>query len=668
MTSAPINVYSENTANGAAKIRVFLGPADGSASEFTESFNLRPLEVFRIAGSRPDYAVFEFKTDAICEKRDVAKTVTPDRDEISFNRQIYVQAEDANQQDYYDEDAEETVKMSTVIFWGELLTETLQIDPRSQQITIAARVADYHFGNVLEGELQYNPIDSSFYTVPVDPICNPLIDGVVENNAAFYIIEPYNRNYIWVDPEAIRTQPARDAIEASTTVPISAYPEEWFLSDIAQTLAIWLLGDREFIAAAIYSNFIEGESEFDAAEATYQIFRDEPDIKNLQLKRGQHLNQLLDTILIPNGYSWWLDPSPFDPENSKKPVITFFRHGEGKFTEVYLQASGEDLELAETNAQQITVKTDVGNLTTEMRGWGSFEKKELSIVLKRGWPEADDTLTQEDLRRSDPDSAYNTADKKNVWRLWVANEAGDYNGLRTTSPHEITSYLDLSSVFDLYIPHRRVVEDCLTYASNGKRRNPYLEYTIDSGAQFSEAPPDFGWVILPDQLGIYITADVPPEELIDGGNDTFLRLTCTVSGDARLNSTSSPGIDESPSLRTVPLFLDVSDRYHKRSVQTTGPYASELAGDGADEADDADELQAFLADTLENELSAEMQCDFELHGIHLQYQISDVITYVSGRNIYLNRNKAFSEKFVQIIGIRWDFQRQTTGLIVEDVD
>ena len=75
MTNAPTNVYTANTANKAAKVRVFVGPADGSASSFTESFNLRPLDVFRIAGSRPDFATFELLTAAAMQSR--YKPVSP---------------------------------------------------------------------------------------------------------------------------------------------------------------------------------------------------------------------------------------------------------------------------------------------------------------------------------------------------------------------------------------------------------------------------------------------------------------------------------------------------------------------------------------------------------------------------------------------------------------
>lgn len=160
--------------------------------------------------------------------------------------------------------------------------------------------------------------------------------------------------------------------------------------------------------------------------------------------------------------------------------------------------------------------------------------------------------------------------------------------------------------------------------------------------------------------------------MIEAANNCKLRITCTVTGDARLNATSTPNFDESPNSRSIPLFLDLSDRYHKRSRQTTGDYASVLTGD-ADEADDESDLQAYIADVLENELSADIDCEFKLHGIHTQYEIGDLVASVDGRDIFLNRNKPnpstkVPRKYVQIVGIRWMVNEQQTELMVENVD
>lgn len=667
MTSTPFNLYTAKTANKSPKVRVYLGPSDGSAIVFVESFDLIPLEVVRIAGSRPDYAVFEWKTEEFAEAVDATGTVTGDTSEVSFNRQVFVEIES--------HDKETTM----VLFWGELLTETLRIEPGTQRITITASVADYHFGDLLEGEYHYNPLDESFHLVPIDPRFNPLIDGVIELNAGIQSLYNYSSNLLngftfetmpnlWVDPESVRTFFARDLIDLS----ISGQNEdaehltgkEWTLSTIVNTLSRLLLVDEEFLRPPT------GHVPL-GLPAAGTIWEHAPQVKNLRLKRGRHLNHLLDQVLQPHGYDWYLS---HEGASTEKPIITVFRRGEGVKRWLKLQPVGEELDPAKSNTPHITVQTDVGNLANELHGWGSLEQKEITIELYRGWATVYDTFSAEDLRRSDPDSFYHSiAASQPAWRVWVGNEAGDYTNTRiTTQP--ISEVLDLSSVFGLAIPRRREIDYCLTKDANGKRRIPHLEWSDDNGVTWKEVPPGT-WVALRDQIGIKFTTDAPPEEMIDAGDDCKLRITCTITGDERLNATQTPELDESPSLRTVPLYLDLSDRYHKRSVQATGPLASVLAGNehGADEVDDTTALETFLGDTLEAEKSAEMKCDFRLHGIQTQFEISDVITFIDGRDIFLNRNKHDPDfkalrKYVQVYGVRYVFQEQVTELIVEDVD
>lgn len=665
MVSAPVNIYSARTANRAAKVRVFVGPEDGSADSFTESFDLIPLEVFRVAGSQPDFAVFEWRHSRLIEAVEATGTVTGAIDEVGFNRQVYISVD--GRQGGGD--------VSLTLFWGELLTESLTIEPGSQRITIAARIAPYHFGDLLEGERQWSVDSQDFETVPIDPMFNPLIDGVIEKNRIKLpgATEEEESSSAWVDPESIRTDEAKKVITDSIPDQITAgwTFEFWTLASAVEGLVQHLNGD-----------FIHDPNiPVDDLEGT--IWEDAPDINNVRLMRGKHLDQYLDALLRPYGYEWFLDPTPFDPAGGGAPFlpeITIFRRGQGIEKELKLQQVGDELDPSKSNTDHLTVKTDVGNLANEICGWGSHEQKELTIELFRGWPEEDDNLEADDLRRSTPEdespSQYHSG-KQDVWRLWVGNEAGDYNGTRTeVAP--IESHLDLSGVFEMAIPRRRTVEHCLTLAPDGQRRIPYLEWSLDDGETWSEVPPGT-WVVLRDQIGIRFTTDTPPAELIEAGDEAKVRITCTISGDERLSATSSPNLDESPSLRTVPLFVDLSDRYHKRSRQTTGDLASVLYleetvfGAGADERDDESELQAFLADVLNAEQSSEMRCDFQLHGLHTEYEISDLITAVDGRDISLNRNKSNPanagalRKYVQVYGVRWLFQEQATQLIVEDV-
>lgn len=649
MVSAPVNLYTARTANQSPLVRVFLGPADGTDDEWTRSFDLIPLEIVRLAGSRPDHAVFEFRHSVILETVDLNKTATNLAAEVSFNRQVYIDVVDLN--GFH--------RISRVLFWGELLAETLRIDRAMQRVTITASVVDYHYGDMLEGEYRFDPDeDFNFVVVPVDPVFNPLIDGIIEPNKADYPRapdQPDPPHSFWVDPESVRTDDAK-AVNGAADI------ELWTLGDAITTLGFWLDANLQFLAT--------------------ENMEDDTVIKNVRLERGSYLDTYLDQLLYPNGFNWYLEHESFDATENIAPVVKVFQRGEGIKKNLRLQLAGEELEMAGTDVTDLEVKTDLTRLANEMRGWGSREQKELTIPLYRAWPEIDDELTEEDLRKSDPDSAYNVSSKTSAWRLYLANEAGDIDGLRTVV-QPVTEHLRLDGVFDMAIPMRRVIDDCLTKDENGIRRIPHLEWwpgdETDPGwtePRWEVVKPEFGWVILPDQIGILFTGDTPPVPLIDAGEETKLRITCTITGDDRLNSTSSqfPNVRPSPSIRTLPLFLDLSDRFHKRSVQQDGDYASALKDEpyGADERDDADDLQEYLADRLEHELSADMGVSVKLHGIHTEYQISDLLHSVQNRAIFLNRNNFVADpplpgRFPQVVGIRWDFQKQTTELFVDAV-
>ena len=138
---------------------------------------------------------------------------------------------------------------------------------------------------------------------------------------------------------------------------------------------------------------------------------------------------------------------------------------------------------------QYSITRNIGDSVNEVTVVGDVERAEVTIELVRGWPATDDSLTAADLDKSDSASSYES--KPTVWRLWVANEAGDYTDTRT----EITEALDLSSVFSRWVLHRRQALDPFTFqgeAGAQQRRQMFVEYTDDGGSTWQPAPSNFG--------------------------------------------------------------------------------------------------------------------------------------------------------------------------------
>lgn len=166
----------------------------------------------------------------------------------------------------------------------------------------------------------------------------------------------------------------------------------------------------------------------------------------------------------------------------------------------------------------------------------------------------------------------------------------------------------------------------------------------------------------------YFSGDV--SDLIAAGDDLKLRLTGTMSGCGRI--TYEATTEDSPNSREVKLFLDLSDRFHKRTRLESGDYVSQLyladTGSEADEADDQEALEAYCDAVLESEQAAGLRGAIAIDGIELSYQVGDLIEAINGREIVLNAHSPDVEakQFVQITQIVYEYPGTTT-LVLEAV-
>jgi hypothetical protein len=395
---------------------------------------------------------------------------------------------------------------------------------------------------------------------------------------------------------------------------------------------------------------------------------DAPEILNLQLRPGRRLPEYLDDVLPPLGIGWHLKFS-FDDAGEPLRKLAFFKLGAGTERKVYFQRPGQALDVAKSNVPRPSVTTNVADLANEIIGYGGYEQQEITIELQRGWPEDEDAKTVEELRQTaDPDDS-DYADFPHAWRLWLGNEAGDLVGLRTSVKPTDTP-LDLSGVFDGdTVARRRRIEDCLTKDANGVRRPPFVEYWDDTAEEWLQLNEKYPFRILQDQIGLIFSGTDVPIEIVEQGAEAKLRVTCTVTGDTRLKKTATKQ-ETSPTARTITLHLDLSHRFYLRAVDNVIPSSliSVLKDDpnGADTVDDGEAMQTYLDELRDIAQAAAMQVDLDLHGIHFDYEIGQQITEIDGRKISLNRNSpsASDKLYPQVVGLRWDFQRQQTALIV----
>lgn len=604
----------------APDVRVYLGDTSGGdivpASDQVTYLIAQELN-WTAGGQQLDNATFLWNLgDSTAPITQVQNITTP----TNWNRQIEVRLYDANGSTF------------TPLFWGDLTGQ--QITPNSAVVT--ASVFPYHFGDVLDGPMVYDTISEDDVTLPEPIEFNPLIDGIIEGNMSSR--ERFGKHHVWGDPESFRTDEA-ETYQAETL-------SNWTLQEAVKAVC-WRCNPDE--------TYIKNPSDFSAFDGY------DPEPQNVVLPWGKYLPEYLDGLLHPLGFNWCLSLSQSGTSTEKR--ITIFRRGDGPELTLPMQAIGNTLDLGSTECDSFDLSTDVGGLANEIKLRGSRYQYEVTIDLYRGWVEADDSQTESDLDKGVPTSNYET--KPYVWRLFVANEAGDYNSTRSTTQPIPAAPRDWSE-YDVLVPRRRQIEDCLTYADDGKRRPPFLEWSDDDGSTWQPVPPSWSYTIYQTQMAIEFVGDRPPAELIAAGDNAKLRVTCTMTADVAIEETAAKRT-ETPNGRKVVAGLDVSDRYHYRQIAITGSLASQLNTAGTDPADTRDDttaLTSFAEQIRGDEESARMSGSFGLIGLNLNYWIGDLLTEISGRAISLNRNSAGgTPKYLQVMGVSWYPQQQRTRLV-----
>jgi hypothetical protein len=633
-------------------------PEDGireKLSEFRVAY-LVPLEIHRRAGGqRLDEASFLYDLSQTGER--IANMDTP----TDWNRQVEVRLWDPVAEEY------------TPIFWGDLTSQRLVVDGDSEQVFVSAAVFSYHFGTTLRGPFVKNPSTSApegeeyqfDLTLPEDITFNPNIDGIIESNMS---PDSAGSHRYWLDPESVRTT---EAIAYQGSGP----PAMWSMEEAVKALC-WRCNEDE--------EFIKNPIDFDA-------LTDAPEPQNVRMPPGKHLPFYLDHLLHPYGFDWFVHLEDIDGETERR--IKIFRRGEGTPKSLYMQPVGETLELdpadpSYTNCVAFDLTTDVGNVANKVRVYGGRKQYEITFELYRGWPESDDGLSEADLDRSDPASQYNTNGKTKVWRLWVANEAGDWNETRTGVAPIPDAPRDWSD-FGVLVPRRRKIEDCLTKDDEGRRLPEQLEYSDgehedpedeESELVWKPVPKAWTWSVHESQMAIEFVGDQPPAELIAAGADAKLRVTCTLTGDERIYADAGGegrAVDpntESPNGRTVQMDVDASDRFAFREVVspiTSDDYWSRI-NDGSqedDERDDQEALQTFADYILDDVSPAQMGGRIILLDVVADYEIGDHVANISGREIDLRRNSqnATTPKYMQITGVTWRPQNREGGTELETV-
>lgn len=594
--------------------------------------------------------------------------------------------------------------------------ETEDVDSKREILTAQGQFRGALYGPVFEGQRWTDQLASIPDATPIEtnqsPIFNPRIDGVVLPNQSDIQENDFdNRDeaFFWCPPEFARTPTSQAGF--------IQIPELWNLKSAVHSM-IWACNpDETFLTNPVLADLV--------------VLDSAPTIEDVKLPIGKELDFYLDRLLQPNGFNWYIDyetgegdepngdyqgkfandaeadaadptPGPDDSYfntttmttfvrnagntawedtgevdsehkfNKNKPKIVVFEQGVGTEKDLFFAAPATDWNADDNNLNKYSIDWSIGDATNVIRVLGGFERAEVTFEVYKGWDPSDDALTASDLDKSDSASMY--AAKPTVHRLWVGNEDGEF----TASRAEITGALDLSSIFELWFPHRREMEDPFTYQGEPdgrQRRQVWVEYSVAAGSPVWQPVPNEGFgqpFIVPGTLQLLWQGDQPPTVLIDAGTDARVRVTCVVAGDAQIEGLATRET-WAVNGRDVPLVLNLPQKFQHNFVQDTGPFASSLFGDpaGEDVKDDTVLIQDYAETLRAQYTSAEAKCRFELPGIHTFYEIGNLIASINGRNIDLNQasDTAPEPRYPQVVGRTYSYRKgSSTPITLLTVD
>lgn len=560
-----------------------------------------------------------------------------------------------------------------VIHYGVACVQQFDQSLRLNRSPIESRTEEWMLGGGATGQtIAFNPGTQSMARVLMPLVFNPIIDGAPFPNRdwAHPITDPSgigavalgvgNAPSSIVSPESVRTTTARRYYFGNA----QDAPKAWSLVEIV-SFFLWQFNWRQ----AYFKN--PGAAHLMGVLGN-PLAAQGPPIRGLQVPHGLTFSQVMDRLLTPFGYGWFLDFA--------RKQLRFFTRGDGRARTVNLQAERETFDHNKTNTPAIRLDCNVGSAATDVSVQLGNPVREFTLELSRAWPATLDASTESDMAMSS--TAYQAAalagtSLARTWRDWVLNESGDYTGTRpeimdACGGHSVPNQLlnDADVTWSDFIPRRRRLLPTITQDGHG---NPIgsthgiaIQYSTDAGATWTDFDrlEYHGVEILDKEAGIRFAGELPPRELVRAGAIARVRVTAAIEMD-RI-ATATAGIAQNAPLRHVQ--IDGSHRFRQRFVGSTSRYyAAVVAGTlESDACNDFTRAEDYAKELLKAWAKAECSGSVVIEGFDSgEYRLSDVLSAIKGRDIDLNCSLTNTPAYPQIVAISYEPATQRRTLSVQ---
>jgi hypothetical protein len=574
-----------------------------------------------------------------------------------------------------------------VVHWGMIAAQSVVIDPSGPRRGFISRLEHFHFGSPLRGmrvratprsvdedDRSTDEEDQPPKTILVREavVFNPDYQGrCVGNMSKAGSI----RQTVFVPPEQLRISSLGGAVSGAENnlnlEPRTADGLEvgfWTLSKAVQMLCDLCNGDQARVKNP------------NARDLDALFGRDETELRNHVQPLGKYLPQQLDHLLRPYGFDWNVDYA------GGVRQIRVFARGRGTPGQIKLQGAGEQLDMRKSNAESVDLSADVSSrCLNEITVLGDHEQVEATFELVPAWSKDKDTADIDDLMPSSEKwTKSDGVSTSRVWRDWVLNEAGDYNGERDG----IRRAYDLAPIIGPCAAKRRKFEPTITTDTDGTPFGPQGGVTIEwwdleggddgtgSWRPLSDISAEGRAVkILAHECGIRFDGDVPPSEIMDQGinSDTEMpkakiRVTASIRADRRVEATQSFPAPLDPEVNSE--TVDVGSRFKKRTIRASSIYYPKVV-DGqmtSTQLDDTAAAKDLALQLLANWCQASVSGTLTLTGCGYRptAALGRPISGITGRNVDFRTTADFGEKkYPVVVGLRYDFTNQTLGVTLD---
>lgn len=534
----------------------------------------------------------------------------------------------------------EVVANGKPVHFGKALMQHGSIQPNGDSSRLVSKLDKHLFGIPLSFAWYYDPKRDDFALFSLPTIFNPDFDGRNKGN-----MSDKRRSGAPVFVHEGSTETIESAIVNKT------FERFWTLPHAVNYLCQALNGSETYVKNPKPADLIK------------TLPGSESLLRNVEMPIGEYLPELLDRLLSPFGFGWTVE---FEGRGGNRRRIVVYPRQQGDPFPLDLQKAGASVDMSKSSLETLNLTADVATSAfNEVAIFGDYEHYEATFSLAKGWPESLDATDESLLTKNHDGWKTNTA-LADVWRKWVLNEAGDYNGTRP----EIFEPYDLNGIFGPgnYVPRRRKFEPCISvFGDNsplGHTGGIYVEwYDADAAAwkPIDELGTECRQVrMLEHECGIRFDGLTIPIEIKQSGtlvgSLAAVRVTATIVSDKRLFVFVSRK-DASLLKDQKAEVIDAGSRYKLRKRHASSIFAA-LKGTDVDDTGKMQTLAGQLLDSwntasIDGTATISLTADTAIAG-----WVGRTVAGVPGRGVDFNTSPK-AEKYPTVVGVKANFENCT---------